>query len=496
MIPAISTTRVGELAWKDQLSEILAGDHEMSTNTSEIYDVAGVGFGPSGLALAIALEEQSPEASLSAVFFERKEKFGWHQNMLLPSAKMQVAFLKDLATFRNPTSTFSFVSYLYSRRRLAQFVNRHDFFPTRVEFHDYLDWAAARVADYVNYGVDVTGIRLPQDLGADHFEVEISDPGAGRSRTVRARHLVVSTGLVPTMPPGIERGEWVWHSSELIGRFEAADRRRLRRVVVAGAGQSAAEITRFLYDALPETEVAAVIPSYGYSVADSTPFANQIFDPGAVDDYYFGTDDSRAAIWRYHANTNYGVVDDEVIRELYSRTYDEEVNHTDRLKFLRLARIAGVDQTGPRLQLKVRSLLDERPMQLDADLLVCATGYGCMHPGGLLGELDQMLHRDTAGRYQVARDHKLIGDRSLPGGIYLQGGTEHTHGLSSSLLSNIAVRSGEIIDSIVDQRAERGLKHVVTGRRALAAKSRGERLDGLGNAPRHSGPPARRLGPE
>jgi L-ornithine N5-oxygenase len=33
-------------------------------------------------------------------------------------------------------------------------------------------------------------------------------------------------------------------------------------------------------------------------------------------------------------------------------------------------------------------------------------------------------------------------------GIYIQGGTEHTHGLSSSLLSNIAVRSGEIANSI------------------------------------------------
>ncbi|MFU9035098.1 MULTISPECIES: hypothetical protein [Streptomyces] len=32
-------------------------------------------------------------------------------------------------------------------------------------------------------------------------------------------------------------------------------------------------------------------------------------------------------------------------------------------------------------------------------------------------------------------------------GICLQGGTEHPHGLACSLLFNIAVRSGDIVDS-------------------------------------------------
>jgi len=34
-------------------------------------------------------------------------------------------------------------------------------------------------------------------------------------------------------------------------------------------------------------------------------------------------------------------------------------------------------------------------------------------------------------------------------GIYLQGGTEHTHGITSSLLSNTAIRAAEILASIV-----------------------------------------------
>jgi L-ornithine N5-oxygenase len=437
----------------------------MSAPVPETYDMVGVGFGPSGLSLAIALEELQGDAlgsPITAAFFERKAAFGWHRNMLLPSTKMQVAFLKDLATFRNPTSRFSFVSYLHLRGRLAQFVNNQDFFPTRQEFHDYLEWAAAMMADKATYNVEVTGIRLPPgDKPAEHFEVGITDIGRGEHQVVNARNLVISTGLVPSMPAGIDRGDRVWHSSEFIERFDSCDPLDLRRVVVAGAGQSAAEITRFFHDALPHASVFSVLPSYGYSIADNTPFANQVFDPEAVDDYYFGTDHARDVFWRCHRNTNYSVVDDEVIRDLYRRAYDDELRNAGRLRFFKLSRVTGVQRNGSGVRLSVRSLLDDKPTELDADLLVCATGYDSMQPADLLRGLDSYLQHDSNGRYQVTRDYRLMGDIDLPGGIYLQGGTEHTHGLSSSLLSNIAVRSGEIAESILSRRVGQELEYVV-----------------------------------
>src|SRR5215204_4885318 len=118
-----------------------AGEFSMSNRGHEIYDVAGIGFGPSNLSLAIALEEYGAgglENEIGGLFFERQSSFGWHRNMLLPSATMQISFLKDLVTFRNPTSSFSFVAYLHESGRLPQFVNNQDFFPTRQEFHSYL----------------------------------------------------------------------------------------------------------------------------------------------------------------------------------------------------------------------------------------------------------------------------------------------------------------------------------------------------------------------
>ena len=52
------------------------------------------------------------------------------------------------------------------------------------------------------------------------------------------------------------------------------------------------------------------------------------------------------------------------------------------------------------------------------------------------------------GQPVVSRDYRLATNPPTSGSLYIQGNTEHSHGLTSSLLSNIAVRSGEILGSI------------------------------------------------
>lgn len=437
----------------------------MSDRENEIYDVVGIGFGASNLSLAITLQEYRAnglENGIKSLFLERQSSFGWHRNMLLPTTTMQISFLKDLVTFRNPTSSFSFIAYLHASGRLPQFVNNQDFFPTRQEFHQYLEWAQARVADRIAYGSEVTSIRLPSGAAperSDRLRLEVADTAGGAVRVVEARNVVISTGLVPNMPAGTERDERVWHSSEFLEKYRQMDPGELRRVAVVGAGQSAAEITRFLYDELPHAQVCAVIPSYGYCVADDNPFANQIFDPEAVDDYFFGSEQTREAFWRYHRNTNYSVVDDEVITDLYRRSYDDEVRGVGRLQFLKLTRVTGVKRVGAETRVFLQVSPDAEVRELDVDALVCATGYNPMEPTEMLGDLGRLCLRDQAGRYRVERDYRLVTAPDLPCGIYLQGGTEHSHGLSSSLLSNIAVRSGEIVDSIVARRAAQNAEY-------------------------------------
>src|ERR1041385_4771506 len=130
---------------------------ELVGEPDTIYDLVGVGFGPANLALAIAVAEHNarPDGTpLRGLFLERQVRFGWHRGMLIDNATMQVSFLKDLATMRNPTSSFSFLSYLHSKGRLVDFINHKNLFPLRIEFHDYFEWAAAKVDDVVSYGTE------------------------------------------------------------------------------------------------------------------------------------------------------------------------------------------------------------------------------------------------------------------------------------------------------------------------------------------------------
>ncbi|MET9231141.1 SidA/IucD/PvdA family monooxygenase [Lentzea sp. NPDC003310] len=412
-----------------------------------VLDLAGIGFGPSNLALAIAVEEH--DLPVRARFFERQARFGWHRGMLLEDATMQVSFLKDLVTLRNPVSEFSFLCHLRDRGRLADFVNHKSFFPLRREFHDYFEWAADRVAHHVSYGAEVSGVRAIDE----GFEFSAGD------QRVRARNLVLATGLEAKLPDGVETGDRVWHTRDLLTRVDTLS--DPRRVVVVGAGQSAAEAAAFFHDRFPQAEVHGVFARPGYRPADDSSFANRIFDPTAVDEFYTAPDEVKRTLMGYHANTNYGVVDRDLIEELHRRVYREKVVGRQRLLLHNASRLTGVRADG---RCVVESLTGGAPLPIDADVIVYATGYHPADPLRLLGDLADHCERDELGRLKVTRDYRVVTDEALRGGIYLQGGTEHTHGITSSLLSNTAVRAGEILDSVLcrvtRQHAEPALQAV------------------------------------
>ncbi|MFD7501296.1 lysine N(6)-hydroxylase/L-ornithine N(5)-oxygenase family protein [Streptomyces sp. NPDC059850] len=432
------------------MSRVLPGD------ALPVHDLIGIGFGPSNVAMAIAIGEHNARAggpeAISAHFFEQQPRFGWHRGMLIDDATMQVSFLKDLVTLRNPSSEYSFLCYLQSKGRLIDFINHKNLFPLRVEFHDYFEWAAAKVGDMVSYGHEVVGVApVVRDGAVEYLDVTVR---SGEGLEVhRARNLVIGTGLRPLMPEGVERGDRVWHTSELLAKADGLEGTSPSRFVVVGAGQSAAENVAYLHRRFPGAEVCAVFSRYGYSPADDSGFANRIFDPGAVDDYFAAPDDVKRRLMDYHGNTNYSVVDIDLIDDLYRQSYQEKVLGAERLRFLNVSRLTDVKETPAQVRATVTSLVTGEETLLDADVVVFATGYSPVDPLGLLGEVADSCLRDDEGRVRVERDYRIATDPGLRCGIYLQGGTEHTHGITSSLLSNTAIRVGEILDSLLDRGA-------------------------------------------
>ncbi|MEU8778949.1 lysine N(6)-hydroxylase/L-ornithine N(5)-oxygenase family protein [Streptomyces sp. NPDC048606] len=447
----------------------MSAPHAQTTPGSRVpgtRDLVGIGFGPANLALAIAVEEHNLQrtsgGAVHATFVERQEDFGWHRGMLLEGATMQVSFLKDLVTMRNPGSPYSFVHYLQDHGRLADFVNHKTFFPTRIEFHDYFRWCASAFRDQVRYGAEVESVTAPPTLGAadtvDELEVRSRDADGGGT-TLRTRNVVIGTGLVPRLPRGVETGARVWHNRDLLFRAPKLTDRRHRRFVVVGAGQSAAETADYLHRTFPDSEVHAVFRRYGYSPADDSPFANRIFDPAAVDTFYGAPQEVKEQLLGYHANTNYSVVDGDLIEQLYRTAYQEKITGTERLRITGACEFVSVTPVEHGVRATVRSLTGGGTSTLDCDAIVLATGYRPADPLELLGDLAGECLTDGQGRLRIGRDHRVETTDRLRAGVYVQGAaTEHTHGITSSLLSTLAVRSGEICDSLLLRATEHELR--------------------------------------
>lgn len=422
----------------------------------ECADVVGIGFGPANMALAIALNElamnELGRGRIRAQFYDAKQRFGWHNGMLFDGATMQISFLKDLATLRNPTSDFSFVAYLHAKGRLQDFINKKSLIPSRIEFNDYLNWAADRLSCDVNYSCCVVKIEPVLYRGIyTHADISVATEGEGNPVVVaRTKNVVIGIGTSPHLPSGVVSGPRVWHNSELGYRVTHLESERPTRLVVVGSGQSAAETVEFLHRTTPNAIIYSVTHGFGFTVADDSQFVNQVFDSATVDLFYSADAGTRSSILNRHSNTNYSAVDGELIEELYRLRYEESVTDRKRLHFLGISSIDNVRELGDSLEVDIRCMANRQTETVRADALIYATGYRHADPTHLLGEdFKQLLEVGDDGELMVDRDYRVRSRTDVTCGIYVHGAaTERTHGLSSGLLSNVAVRAGELADSI------------------------------------------------
>lgn len=416
-------------------------------------DVLGIGFGPANLSLAIALEEhnaaQGADGQLRARFVEARSSFGWHDGMLLPGTTMQISFLKDLVALRTPTSSYTFLNFLHERGRLSDFINLKTFFPPRHEFHEYLGWAAGRIGVPVSYGTRATRI----EWNGSRFEVQLRPVGAqnGAVETILAKDVVVGTGIRPSLPDGVEPTARVFHNHGLLSALQRVPSRRHGRFVVVGSGQSAAEVAAYLHDAYPDAEVHVTFRRFGYTPSDDTPFANRIFDPESVDDFYSAPSELKQRLLDYHWLTNYSAVDADLIRELYRREYTETQQGRRRLFVHRVTEIEQQIERPDGVEVTLRDLGDRDRVRVEADAVVYATGFRPTDARGLLGASIDASEAFDEELPVVERDYRLRLSQ-LPGRIFLNGGVQHSHGLTSSLLSNVAIRSADILRAVTEER--------------------------------------------
>ena len=406
-----------------------------------VHDLIGIGFGPSNIALAIALEEKRHAGSpFDALFIEKQLSFAWHPHMLLDHAHMQISFLKDLATLRNPTSRFTFINYLHEKGRLTDFVNLKSFFPSRHEFNDYLSWAAEQFDDACAYGEEVFEV-LPEEKGGEVALLRVrSRNHSGKLIERLTRNLVVGIGGMANIPDSfrtLRNDPRVFHSSTYLQ--DIAQIGNPRRVAVVGAGQSAAEIFMDLQGRPGTPQVDLITRGRSIRPADDSPFVNEIFNAEFTDYTFSRSEAERAALLDEFWHTNYAVADLELIQQIFKSFYQQRVIGGNRLRLLRRHDIRGVtaDGHGVHLTLWDQNAMRESTVRYDA--VVLATGYAREHHKTLLSPLAPYL-----GDYSVDRHYRLQGTPDFRPAIYLQGACEDSHGLSDTLLSVTSVRTGEI----------------------------------------------------
>lgn len=259
-----------------------------SNDTEEPYDLICVGFGPASLAIAIALHERY--ATARVLFLERQPQFAWHSGMLLPGSRMQISFIKDLATLRNPRSEFTFINYLHKKDRLVAFTNLGTFLPLREEYNDYMSWCAGHFEDYVRYGqecVSVTPTDAAGEQPVKNWEVVSKNVKTGEVSRLTTKHVVIAVGGKPKFPDAFLQNPLnpkIIHSSGYSTQIPRllSDKHKAYKIAVVGAGQSAAEIFNDIHSRYPNSKTKLIIKSSALRPSDDSP----LYDPSSTP---FGT---------------------------------------------------------------------------------------------------------------------------------------------------------------------------------------------------------------
>ncbi|PWN37632.1 uncharacterized protein FA14DRAFT_110621, partial [Meira miltonrushii] len=340
-------------------------------------DLLGIGFGPANLSLSIALREsqEASETNFKFHFVEKQPAFAWHSSLLLPGAQLQVSPMKDLATMRDPTSSFTFTNYLHQQGRLAAFINREASIPSRRDWSAYLHWAAKRMQDSVSYGQEVVNVEpaeivagtTTQSPRVQKWRVTLRSIETGETTTMLARNITVAVGGVPAVPDVLSEAFYanpshLIHSSAYLpslakidARLNAIQDRRLEklstehstqqqtittesmidktrqqsaplRFAVVGSGQSAAEISLHLRNTFPKAHVSLIFRASAIVPSDDSAFVNaQAFDPDRTDAFWRAGDEERKAWLKEYRRTNYSVVRSDVLNTLHTEVYDQEI---------------------------------------------------------------------------------------------------------------------------------------------------------------------------
>jgi lysine N6-hydroxylase len=397
-----------------------------------VHDFVAVGLGPFNLGLACLAQP----LDIDGVFLEARPEFDWHPGMLLADSTLQVPFLADLVTLADPTSPYSFLSYLKDQGRIYPFYIRESFYPLRVEYNDYCRWVTRRLPG-LHFDRAVEQVTHADGV----YVVTSRSARTGETFTHRARRLVVGVGTPPHVPGGLrDLSGPVLHSSEYLAH--RARLRRLDSITVVGSGQSAAEIYHDLLQDIDEVGYALdwVTRSPRFFPLEYTRLTLELTSPEYSRHFSSLGMHQRDALLATQGSLYKGISGD-LVDAIYDTLYTKQFRPGVRTRLLPATTVLSAHYDGDRYALRVRN--DDTGVEHEHETagLVLATGYRARFPRFLEPVRDR-IRWDARGRPDVhphyAVDH--AGEE-----IFVQNAEEHTHGFVAPDLGMGAHRNSVIL---------------------------------------------------
>ncbi|MDO9454894.1 lysine N(6)-hydroxylase/L-ornithine N(5)-oxygenase family protein [Nocardioides sp.] len=405
---------------------------------SRLHDVVGIGVGPFNLGLACLA---NPVEDLDCVFLEARDELAWHPGMMLDDATLQVPFLADLVTMADPTSRWSFLSYLKETGNLYPFYIRESFYPLRREYDDYCRWAAERVGS-VRFGRAVTSVEH------DGTAYVVT---TGSGETFRGRRVVLGVGTQPRVPEVLAGlvseppdGGLVTHSSGYLGAKAALQ--ELGSITVVGSGQSAAEVYHDLLAESPDHDYTLtwLTRSPRFFPMEYTKLTLEMTSPEYTSYFQRLPSGVRSDLLREQRSLYKGISGD-LVDAIFDLHYRLRVSgHGPRTTLVSNTEVVGGRRTDDGVALDLHHTETDEAFALTTEGLVLATGYASQVPDLLDGIRDR-LELDGTGRFLASPSYAV--DHSGQE-VFVQNAEEHTHGFVAPDLGMGAFRNSVIIAAL------------------------------------------------
>ncbi|QGK70116.1 SidA/IucD/PvdA family monooxygenase [Allosaccharopolyspora coralli] len=413
------------------------------TREGTVHDLVGVGVGPFNLSVAALADELD---DLSVAFLDENPEFSWHPGLLIEGTTLQVPFLADLVTLVEPSSRWSFLSYLKAHERLFPFFFAEKFHISRREYSDYCAWVAHSLPSCV-FGRRVTAVRW--DEGREAFRVESEDVRTATREVTFGRNVVLGVGTAPTVPEPLRGvlGKEVFHSASYLDHVDSL--REAEDITVIGSGQSGAEVFLDLLRTQQHTggRLRWLTRSRAFAPMEYSKLGLEHFTPDYTEYFRSLPQRTRDRVvpeqWQLYKASSA-----DTLAEIHDVLYERSLGgRRPDVTMMPNVAVTEARHSEHGVELSCHHVEQDRDFDVRTDRVVLATGYAPSRPS-CLEPLAELVDLDELGRYRIDGDHRVALDDGVTGGLYAQNAEMHTHGVGAPDLTLGAHRAATILNAV------------------------------------------------